>query len=126
MSYLWGFSFESAGLLSPPSLGLRPTNLDKIKLLIFDILVFYKRYIIWSIEVQNFITNLVAFPVFQVQVCLYLVCFLGHLFVFQLYATKDRRNEDLILVHYFNYLCIGQDFRSFLSISTLFSNSRES
>ena len=39
MSYLWGFSFESAGLLSPPSLGLRPTNLGKIKLLIFDILV---------------------------------------------------------------------------------------
>ena len=24
--YLWGFSFESAGLLSPPSLGLRPIS----------------------------------------------------------------------------------------------------
>ena len=98
MSYLWGFSFESAGLLSPPSLGLRPRNSIKTILSIFENLV---NVIILPINVQKFLTNLVAFPVFQVQVCLYLVCFLGHLFVFQLYATKDRKFENLISVHYF-------------------------
>ena len=62
MSYLWGFSFESAGLLSPPSLGLRPTNLDKMTLLIFDILVILQYLVDRSTKFYNKPCRISRFP----------------------------------------------------------------